>query len=161
MIYIITLFCISIYAQNPRNINLDKLLAETSSDGYQIVINEHDYIAFVNNELFQAPILDKVEIKEGYTLGDVSVKFYFICLSSSSQNVTVVRWLHYDSGKLYLIDSTDKEHPLEHFYITCKGSMDCYPRLFVTNSVYSWACRDYIGCSAEEDNCATSVSLID
>ncbi|MDQ7961637.1 hypothetical protein [Flavobacterium lindanitolerans] len=138
----------------PNNNLLDKklVIAYINDGGYKLEIDKTEFIKQINEKLYKGEsIIDNLEIKKDYTVGDKKIEYHYINLSSRSRHLNIVRFLFNDNGKLYIDKSYNEEtFTYVDFYIACEGYEGCLPKLFIYDSVFSWSCRDFVGCVTYE-----------
>jgi len=137
----ITLFLFSNANAQKTDLLKDKVLVgELKGGSAKLAINTKSFLKAMN-EQFPEKEFEKVEIKQGQTIGDKKIAFYYLKVISRT-GPSVRRWLGVSGNKLYIENSPMEGVSYKDYYFSCSGSENCSPNIYVEGKEINWICGD-------------------
>lgn len=163
--YLLAFYFISIGAIAQTDLLKERILiGELKGDKASLVIDTKSFLEAFNNH-FSGRDFTTVAIQQGYTIGEKQELFYYIDIYSGSKDVSIVRWLQNDNGKLYMDNTlTNDDFTHKNFFVSCEGVESCKPNLYAMDNELNWMCGDTPSCVTEEEAkknpCARTTAVI-
>ena len=142
-------------------VQAQKTFAKIDRETYIITAETNAYKQEVLKTVFMTgdqPKLSGLQIHSQQTLGEAEETIYFVLMQDPGRQLKVAKILERRGDEL-IMDETSTEY-FTRGYLTCNGTGDCAPQVFILDSKKNWVCGTKMECSAEATGCTASKTMV-